>query len=220
MKRFAVVVASLLFAAQAAAQYPSKPIRIIIPFGPGSSTDAITRILAQPVSAAHQDFGAIGACRRDDVLDKRVAAREAAVANLDQAQPLRQALPDALQHLRRAEPRGIGHRILVRQRQRGEHRRVGRQHRRGERLAVPLPRDFLALVRMRRAARRQLRLVDLDGEVVVRQAVEKPSLPRRRRLPHGQVFTIDGHTGHYFGGVSLIRRGKQGRQDRRQISSR
>jgi tripartite-type tricarboxylate transporter receptor subunit TctC len=52
MKRFAVVVASLLFAAQAAAQYPSKPIRIIIPFGPGPSTDAITRILAQPVSAA------------------------------------------------------------------------------------------------------------------------------------------------------------------------
>lgn len=58
MKRLLVLVASLLgvlvLAAPVAAQgqYPSKPIRIVIPFGPGSSTDAIIRILAEPVSAA------------------------------------------------------------------------------------------------------------------------------------------------------------------------
>jgi tripartite-type tricarboxylate transporter receptor subunit TctC len=53
-----VLVASLLVplltAVPVAAQtpYPSKPIRIVIPFGPGSSTDTIIRILAEPVSAA------------------------------------------------------------------------------------------------------------------------------------------------------------------------
>ena len=52
MKRLALVAAMLLFAAQAAAQYPVKPIRIIIPFGPGSSTDVITRIIAEPVAAS------------------------------------------------------------------------------------------------------------------------------------------------------------------------
>ena len=52
MKRLAVLVASLLVAAQAAAQYPMKPIRLVIPFGPGSSTDVVTRIVAEPVAAA------------------------------------------------------------------------------------------------------------------------------------------------------------------------
>jgi tripartite-type tricarboxylate transporter receptor subunit TctC len=53
-----VLVASLLGALIPAApvaaqgQYPSKPIRIVIPFGPGSSTDTIIRILAEPVGAA------------------------------------------------------------------------------------------------------------------------------------------------------------------------
>ena len=52
MKRIALLVASLFFAASAAAQYPTKPIRIVIPFGPGSSTDVVTRIVAEPVAAA------------------------------------------------------------------------------------------------------------------------------------------------------------------------
>jgi tripartite-type tricarboxylate transporter receptor subunit TctC len=53
MKRIGLFAASLLFAASAfAQQYPAKPVRIVIPFGPGSSTDVITRIIAQPVAAA------------------------------------------------------------------------------------------------------------------------------------------------------------------------
>ena len=52
MKRLAVFVASLFFAAHATAQYPAKPIRLVIPFGPGSSTDVVTRIVAEPVAAA------------------------------------------------------------------------------------------------------------------------------------------------------------------------
>jgi tripartite-type tricarboxylate transporter receptor subunit TctC len=32
--------------------YPSKPVTIVVPFGPGSGTDVITRIIAQPLSLA------------------------------------------------------------------------------------------------------------------------------------------------------------------------
>jgi putative tricarboxylic transport membrane protein len=32
--------------------YPSKAITIVVPFGPGSGTDVITRIIAQPLSVA------------------------------------------------------------------------------------------------------------------------------------------------------------------------
>jgi tripartite-type tricarboxylate transporter receptor subunit TctC len=52
MKRIALFAACLLLSGAAAAQYPAKPIRVVIPFGPGSSTDVITRIIAQPVAAA------------------------------------------------------------------------------------------------------------------------------------------------------------------------
>ena len=31
--------------------YPTKPINIIVPFGPGSGTDTITRVIAQPLSS-------------------------------------------------------------------------------------------------------------------------------------------------------------------------
>ena len=48
----AVLMASLLIASGAWAQYPVKPIRIVIPFGAGSSTDAVMRVLAPPLSAA------------------------------------------------------------------------------------------------------------------------------------------------------------------------
>ncbi len=52
MRRLLFVVVAILCASQALAQYPNRPIRIIIPFGPGSSTDVITRIISGPVSAA------------------------------------------------------------------------------------------------------------------------------------------------------------------------
>jgi len=53
MNRIALLIASLLLSAVATAQpYPNKPIRVIVPFGAGSSTDVITRILTQSVSAS------------------------------------------------------------------------------------------------------------------------------------------------------------------------
>ena len=50
--RSAMLFAFLLCAGSAAAQYPARPIRIVIPFGAGSSTDAVMRVLAPPLSAA------------------------------------------------------------------------------------------------------------------------------------------------------------------------
>ena len=52
-----LAVGAVLFAAEAAAQamlagYPSRPITIIVPFGPGSATDTITRIIAQHLGSA------------------------------------------------------------------------------------------------------------------------------------------------------------------------
>jgi len=52
MKRSIMLAAALLFAAQAFAQYPNKPIRLVVPFPAGSATDTIARILGQSVSAA------------------------------------------------------------------------------------------------------------------------------------------------------------------------
>jgi tripartite-type tricarboxylate transporter receptor subunit TctC len=45
-------VAALLLAAPALAQFPNKPIRIVVPFPAGSATDVVARILGQSVSAA------------------------------------------------------------------------------------------------------------------------------------------------------------------------
>src|SRR5258706_9531036 len=50
MKRCIVLAAALLLAAPSFAQFPSKPIRIIVPFPAGSATDTITRILGNSVS--------------------------------------------------------------------------------------------------------------------------------------------------------------------------
>ena len=54
MKRLLALLTCLLLPVFATAQapYPTKPIKIVIPFGPGSSTDTIIRILAEPVGAA------------------------------------------------------------------------------------------------------------------------------------------------------------------------
>src|SRR5262245_10616620 len=35
----------------ALAQYPAKPIRVVVPFPPGSATDTVTRILGRAISA-------------------------------------------------------------------------------------------------------------------------------------------------------------------------
>jgi len=53
--RIARILAALSFAAyaaSAAAQYPTKPIKLIVPFPAGSATDTVGRILGQSVSAA------------------------------------------------------------------------------------------------------------------------------------------------------------------------
>ena len=52
IQRSAVFFATLLFAVGAAAQYPTRPIRIVIPFGAGSSTDAVMRVLSPALAAA------------------------------------------------------------------------------------------------------------------------------------------------------------------------
>ena len=52
MKRFLLLAAALLFAATSFAQYPNKPIRIVVPFPAGSATDTVARIIGQSVSAA------------------------------------------------------------------------------------------------------------------------------------------------------------------------
>jgi tripartite-type tricarboxylate transporter receptor subunit TctC len=52
MKSFVRVLAATLLAlcsAVASAQYPSKPVRLVVPFGAGSSTDIVARIVAQPL---------------------------------------------------------------------------------------------------------------------------------------------------------------------------
>ncbi len=50
--RFLAAIAFTALAASAAAQYPNKPIKIIVPFPAGSATDTITRILGNSVSQA------------------------------------------------------------------------------------------------------------------------------------------------------------------------
>ena len=52
MTRFLALAAALLFTAPSFAQFPNKPIRVVVPFGAGSSTDIVMRIIAQPLSQA------------------------------------------------------------------------------------------------------------------------------------------------------------------------
>ena len=50
MKRLTTAILGLLLAAAAHAQYPAKPVRIIIPFPPGNTTDIMTRLIAPKMS--------------------------------------------------------------------------------------------------------------------------------------------------------------------------
>jgi tripartite-type tricarboxylate transporter receptor subunit TctC len=52
MSRAFLVLLAWSFAGAAAAQFPSKPIRAVVPFGAGSSTDIVMRILAVPLAQA------------------------------------------------------------------------------------------------------------------------------------------------------------------------
>src|SRR5688572_17777779 len=50
MKNLLLALATLLFCGVAAAQYPSKPVRVILHFPAGGSTDLVARTLAQALT--------------------------------------------------------------------------------------------------------------------------------------------------------------------------
>ncbi len=52
MNRFLAAIFALLLPFAAAAQYPNKPIRLIVPFPPGGAAELGARIFAQPLSQA------------------------------------------------------------------------------------------------------------------------------------------------------------------------
>jgi tripartite-type tricarboxylate transporter receptor subunit TctC len=75
--RALLLAAALAIAGSAAAQYPSKPIRVIVPFGAGSSTDIVMRILAQPLG---QSLGQPVVVENKPGADGAIAAAEVAKA--------------------------------------------------------------------------------------------------------------------------------------------
>jgi tripartite-type tricarboxylate transporter receptor subunit TctC len=79
MRTLACLLA-LLLALPAAAQYPSKPIRVLVPFGAGSSTDIVMRIIAQPLG---QSLGQPVVVENKPGADGAIAAAEVAKAPPD-----------------------------------------------------------------------------------------------------------------------------------------
>ena len=52
MKKLCVGVVLATLAFSSAAQFPSRPVRMVVPFGAGSSTDIVARIIGQPLGQA------------------------------------------------------------------------------------------------------------------------------------------------------------------------
>jgi tripartite-type tricarboxylate transporter receptor subunit TctC len=82
LKTLAAAALGLLLAAplSAAAQFPGKPVRLVVPFPAGSSTDIITRILANSVS---QSLGQPLIVDNKAGADGAIAASEVAKAPAD-----------------------------------------------------------------------------------------------------------------------------------------
>jgi tripartite-type tricarboxylate transporter receptor subunit TctC len=76
----AVLTAALFAPLDAAAQFPGKPIRVVVPFPAGSSTDTVTRILANSVS---QSVGQPLIVENKAGADGAIAASEVARAPAD-----------------------------------------------------------------------------------------------------------------------------------------
>ena len=76
----ALLLGILMVAAPAWAQFPSKPIRVLVPFGAGSSTDIVMRILAQPLG---QSLGQPVVVENKPGADGAIAAAEVAKAAPD-----------------------------------------------------------------------------------------------------------------------------------------
>jgi len=72
--------AMLALSLPAHAQYPAKPIRVVVPFPAGSATDTITRVLAQSVS---QSIGQTLVVENKAGADGAIAAAEVAKAPAD-----------------------------------------------------------------------------------------------------------------------------------------
>ncbi|HET7669245.1 MAG TPA: tripartite tricarboxylate transporter substrate binding protein [Burkholderiales bacterium] len=70
----------LLLALPAHAQFPAKPIRVVVPFGAGSSTDIVMRIIAQPLGQA---LGQTVVVENKPGADGAIAAVEVAKAPAD-----------------------------------------------------------------------------------------------------------------------------------------
>ena len=75
-----LVFALLVVSTAAEAQFPAKPIRVVVPFPAGSATDTITRVLAQSVS---QSIGQTLVVENKAGADGAIAAAEVAKAAPD-----------------------------------------------------------------------------------------------------------------------------------------